>query len=381
MHDPQRSTNPIFGEDPFKLGLFGFLHDGGNALTTAPERWRAGWSDIVQMARMADKGGFDFLLPIARWKGVPGRINNRLWNYEPLASAAALSGVTERIGVFSTVHTPIFHPVVAAKMLTTIDHASNGRAGVNIVCGWNQEDFDMMGLRVIEHDDRYQQGDEWFELLRRILAGPAEEFDYDTRYYPGLKGVIGQPASIQQPFPATFSAAFSPRGREFAVKHSDFLLLGQVDPTHEGPSAEIDDLAARARAIGRKVPPGTICSLAPFIRETRKEAEDFHRHFAVDCADLEAMEFYARQRSPNAATRLDVDPRKNIALSSGGMPVVGTPEDLVDALIRIQKQGYAGATFTLPHFVDEMPLILDKVFPMLEQAGLRKSAKAPALVG
>jgi hypothetical protein len=34
-----------------------------------PERCRADWSDIVDVGRMVDRAGFDFILPIARWKG------------------------------------------------------------------------------------------------------------------------------------------------------------------------------------------------------------------------------------------------------------------------------------------------------------------------
>jgi alkanesulfonate monooxygenase SsuD/methylene tetrahydromethanopterin reductase-like flavin-dependent oxidoreductase (luciferase family) len=369
MSVADRSSNPVFGPHPLKLGLFGYLHDGGNALSRAPERWRARWQDISSLARMADKGGFDFLLPIARWKGVRGEINNRLWSYETLTSAAALAGITERIGVFATVHTPVVHPVHAAKALTTIDHASNGRAGLNIVCGWNQDDFNMFGLKINEHDDRYQQGDEWFELMKRILAGPEEEFDYDTPYYPGLTGVIGQPASIQQPYPATFSAAYSARGRDFAVRHADFLLIGHREEGEK--SRDVEDIARRSAAAGRGKPPGLICSLAPFIRETRAEAEAFHHHFAVDNADGAAMKFYMAQRSPNAAAPSMDEVRRNIAMASGGVPVVGTPEDLVDELIRIHKLGYAGVTFTPPHFTDELPFIIEKVFPLLERAGLR----------
>jgi alkanesulfonate monooxygenase SsuD/methylene tetrahydromethanopterin reductase-like flavin-dependent oxidoreductase (luciferase family) len=364
-----RASNPIFGPQPFKLGLFGYLHESGNALSTAPTRWRAKWADIALMARMADEAGLDFLVPIARWRGVDGEEMHRLWNYETLTSAAALAGITKQIGVFATVHVPIVHPVFAAKALTTIDHASNGRAGVNIVCGWNQEDFDMFGMRLIAHDDRYQQGGEWFELVSRILQGDAEPFNYDSCYYPGLKGVVGQPASIQSPYPATLSAAFSPAGRDFAVKYSDFLLLGHVDET--GNTKELDDITARSLAIGRTVPPAVICTLAPFIRETRQEAEAYHRYFAIDHADPAAIASYLNLRTPNASLPDASSDKRALGMSSGGFPIVGTPQDLVDALLRIQKQGYAGATLTPPHFTDDLPMIIGKALPLMKEAGLR----------
>lgn len=375
-----RSTNPMFGPNAFKLGLFAYAHDSAIAMTTAPERWRARWDDIEQMARMADRGGLDFLLSLARWKGWPGKGGGQNWNFDNLTTAAALATITKRIALISTLHTPLMHPVFAAKALTTIDHASHGRAGVNIVCGWNPRDFDMFGVKVTDHTDRYQQGEEWFALLKRILAGPAEEFDYDTPHFPGLKGVFGQPASVQQPTPLTISAAYSDTGREFAVRNVDFLLIGSYD--QDGSRALYNDVAERSRRIGRTDPPGLLCMLAPYIRETKKEAEDFFKHFAVDHADHETIGNYLGTRAKTAATPAGSTVKSGTTgAAAGGIPLIGSPEDIVEQFVFIHKQGFSGATLTLPHFLDDLPIIIDRVLPLMEQAGLRTSVSAasPAL--
>lgn len=363
----QRDSNPMFGPEAFKIGLFAYSHDSAIAMTTAPERWRARWDDIEKLARMADTGGLDFMLSLARWKGWGGESGGQNWNFENLTTAAALATITKRIALISTLHTPVIHPVLAAKALTTIDHASHGRSGLNIVCGWNQRDFDMFGLTVTDHDDRYQQGEEWFELVKRLLAGPEEEFELKSRYFPNETALIGQPASIQQPHPVTISAAYSDRGREFAVKNADFILLGSYDKN--GSTAEADNIAERSSRIGRTKPPGILCMLAPYIRETRKEAEDFFQYFAVDHADNKAIDHYVGVRVNNAATPDPEGLRRGAA--AGGLPIIGTPEDIVDTLIQIHKQGYAGATFTLPNFLDDLPIIIDRVLPLMKEAGLR----------
>ena len=128
-------VHPMRGPNRFKLGVFAANADGGLTLTRVPERWPARWAEIVDVARMADRAGFKFFLPIARWKGFGGATNSREWVFETLTFAAALAGVTDQIGLFATVHVPMVHPVFAAKALATIDHASGGRAGLNIVCG------------------------------------------------------------------------------------------------------------------------------------------------------------------------------------------------------------------------------------------------------
>ena len=181
--------HPLLGPNKLKLGVFSMNADGGLTLTRVPERWPAVWSEIAETARMADRAGIEFLLPIARWKGFGGEMNSREWSFETLTFATALAGVTERTGVFATVHVPMVHPVFAAKALATLDHVSNGRAGLNIVCGWNPEEFAMFGLELIE--ERYAQGLEWFDIMTRIYTAEAP-FDYDGKFYQ-LKNVSGRP--------------------------------------------------------------------------------------------------------------------------------------------------------------------------------------------
>ncbi len=146
------------------------------------------------------------------------------------------------IAVFATVHVPMVHPVFAAKALATVDHVSNGRAGLNIVCGWNPEEFGMFGLELIE--ERYAQGLEWFEIMNRIYTADAP-FDYDGKFYK-LKAVSGKPRPVQQPRPITLNAAFSPPGREFAAKAADYLFttFTEIDKGRE----HIDDMKKRAAA-------------------------------------------------------------------------------------------------------------------------------------
>ena len=103
------------GPNAFKLGLFGLNTDGGIAITKVPERWRARWDEIAEVARMVDEAGFDFLLPVARWKGYGGQTNVRHACFETLTQSAGLAALTKRLFIFSTVHVPLVHPVFAAK--------------------------------------------------------------------------------------------------------------------------------------------------------------------------------------------------------------------------------------------------------------------------
>jgi dimethylsulfone monooxygenase len=358
------------GPNKFKLGLFSMNSDGGLTLTRVAERWPAQWDDIVAVTQMADRAGIEFILPIARWKGFGGEMNSREWSLETFTFAAGLAGVTKDIALFSTVHVPMVHPVFAAKALTTIDHASNGRAGLNIVCGWNPDEFAMFGVGLPSVEDRYGRGLEWFEIMQRIYSS-SEPFDYDGRFYQ-LKAVSGKPAPIQKPRPVTLNAAFSPPGREFAAKAADFLFTTFVDI--EKGRDHIDDMARRAQAQGREVGVYTTCHV--ICRPSQSEAEDYYEYYAVTMADHASVDHYMGQKEKFSgsheaeAYRLH---RKRFAGGAGSYPLVGTPDHIASEMVRMHRAGFAGTTVSFVNFRDELPYFIANVLPLLRDAGLREA--------
>lgn len=361
------APHPMHGPNKFKLGVFSMNSDGGLTLTKVPERWPATWSEIVEVAQMADRAGLEFILPIARWKGFGGEMNSREWSFETFTYAAGLAAATQNIAVFSTVHVPMVHPVFAAKALTTVDHVSNGRAGLNIVCGWNPEEFAMFGLEMIE--ERYAQGLEWFEIMQRIYTAD-KPFDYDGKFYK-LKGVSGKPAPIQSPRPITLNAAFSPPGRDFAAKAADFLFTTFVEI--EQGRGSIDDMTQRAKAQGRDVGVYTTCHVV--CRPTMAEAEDYYEHYTVTMGDHASIDHYMGQKEKFSGSH---DPeayrkhRKRFAGGAGTYPLVGTPEHIASEMAKMAEVGFAGTTVSFVNFKNELPYFIDKVLPLLREAGLRE---------
>jgi alkanesulfonate monooxygenase SsuD/methylene tetrahydromethanopterin reductase-like flavin-dependent oxidoreductase (luciferase family) len=332
-------------------------------------RWRADWSEIEMLAHAADSAGLEFILPIARWKGYGGETKVRAASFETLTHAAAVAAITRRIAIFSTIHVPLVHPVFAAKALMTIDHVSRGRAGLNIVCGWNQEEFDMFGHRQSEHDDRYRRGLEWFSVLLRIFASEAP-FDHEGEFYT-LRQVIGAPAPVQRPRPVILSAAFSPAGRRFAAATSDFLFTSLRTFDSAKPHlAEIHRLAAGA---GREV--GVLTTTHVVCRETDAEARQYYDYYAGEMADTEAVDFHQRKKDAHYgavepdAVKLE---RQRYAGGTGSYPLIGSPQTIAEKIVQIQKLGFSGATLSFVNFNEELPFFVDRVLPLLRQAGLRE---------
>lgn len=359
--------HPLRGQHKFKLGTFSTNADGGLAITTVEERWRAQWSDCADAARIADKAGLDFLLPIARWRGFGGQTHAREWSFETFTWAAGLAALTERIAVFMTVHVPLVHPLYAAKALASVDHIAAGRAGLNIVCGWNPDEFKMFG--VTPPAAAYDQAAEWVEVIKRAYQSNVP-FDFDGTYYQ-LKDVVSRPASLQLPHPVLMNAAFGPPGRDFAAKACDFLFT--TFSTIDDGRKHIDDVKSRAAKVGRDIGVYTTCHMV--CRESQMEAEDYYRLYADEKADAGAVDYHMSKKKEFANSHDPAafrDYRQRFAGGAGTYPLIGTPRRIAEDLIAMRAAGFEGAALSFVNYTAELPYFCENVLPLLEKAGLRR---------
>ncbi|MBJ3778879.1 LLM class flavin-dependent oxidoreductase [Acuticoccus mangrovi] len=359
-------SHPLSDRSRFNLGVFSANADGGLAITTVPERWRASWADNVAAARAAEDGGMDFFLPIARWAGFGGAMRTREHSFETFTWAAALGALTSRMAIFATVHVPLVHPLYAAKALATVDHVSGGRAGLNIVCGWNPAEFAMFG--VTPDADGYDRADEWIDIIERAYAA-TEPFDYDGRFYR-LKGVVSRPASLQSPRPVTMNAAFGDRGRTFAARHCDMLFTTFTEIA-EAP-AHVADIKARGTAVGRDIGVYTVCHVV--CRPSQDEAEAAYYRYAVAEADHAAVAAHMEGKRRSARSHDDKAfdlYAQRFAGGAGSYPLVGTPEHIAAEIGRIAEAGYIGAALSFVNYTDELPFFTASVLPRLAEMGLR----------
>lgn len=355
----------------FKLGIFAANCSSGLAATKVPERWRAGWQENLELAKVADAAGIDFLLPLARWKGYPGESDFQSASLEALTWAGGLLAQTRTITVFATIHVPLLHPVYAAKQMATVDHIGGRRFGINIVCGWNADEFEMFGMSQREHDDRYAYGEEWWSIVRRIWT---EDAPFDVRgSYFDLRGVIGKPRPWGDTLPIAMNAAASSAGRSFAICNCELLFTILIDL--ERGRRDVSAIGEAASAAGRRVDVFTTSYVV--CRPTRKEAEECHRHYVDENGDWEAAEHWFAMQTANTRTR----PRElrdlflyRFAGGHGCYPLIGSPDDEAERLGEIAAAGFAGTTTSFVDYLAEFPLFAAEVLPRLERKGLRVAA-------
>jgi alkanesulfonate monooxygenase SsuD/methylene tetrahydromethanopterin reductase-like flavin-dependent oxidoreductase (luciferase family) len=371
---PERNSLLVNG-NPLKLAMFGANCSSGRTYARLPERWVASWENNLRLAQMADEIGIECMIPIARWRGYGGESNPNGSTFECITWASGLLAATKRINVFCTVHVPLNHPVVAAKQMATADHIGQGRFGVNLVCGWNEDEFQMFGVTVLEHDTRYEQGEEWWAIVKRIWAGQGP-FDFEGTHYR-FRGVQGLPRPYGDRDPLMMNAGSSGAGRQFAIRHSDLHFDNVIQP--EESVERIADTKRQARQHGRDIqvwtPTGIVC------RPTQREAQEFIQH-VVDHADWGAIGYLVESHAAEDRYRLEpsrVGPLERRVLARGAYCLIGDPDYVADGIARLHTAGFDGLALNFVDYIKELPYFAQEVLPRLERLGLREKASATAI--
>jgi hypothetical protein len=87
--ETRRALNPLFNDNKLKLGLFGVNVSNGCAITTLEGRHKVTWPTNLAIAQVADRYGYEALVPVARWRGFGGDSNFNGTNFETYTWAAA----------------------------------------------------------------------------------------------------------------------------------------------------------------------------------------------------------------------------------------------------------------------------------------------------
>lgn len=361
---------PLLGSpNKLKFAVFCANNQRGTTISHAEETLKITWPETIRVAKAADAAGIEALIPLARWKAVKHTVTEYDRVFETFSWAAGIAAATERAQVFSTTHIPLVHPVMAAKAAATIDHISNGRYGLNVVAGWNSQDFAMFGHVQREHDDRYLVAAEWMQFVERMWAERAP-FDFTGSYFKGA-AVVSEPKPIQAPRPVIMSAGFSPAGQAFARKWADlnFCALQSIE--------DAAPIVAKAKQAAWQEHKRNILVFAGgwiVCRDTEKEARDYADYVIKERGDLSVAEAELGEMMPNSHSIRGLARQglvERIMAGFFGLPFVGTPEQIVDRLTQVSAAGLDGLAISWVDYHLGLEQYRDKLLPLMIEAGLR----------
>jgi pyrimidine oxygenase len=224
------------------FGVFLPVASGGWIISSTTPPLDGLWKQNREAAIVADEVGLDFVMSMGKWRGFGGETNHWGVSMESLMMMAGIAEATKRVKVWATVHALLHNPAVTAKMITTLDHISGGRAGLNIVAGAYKDEFSQMGAwdETLSHDDRYELAEEWTTIIKRLWS--EESVDFDGRFFH-MKDCRSDPKPLSRPRPDLICAGMSERGFRFSVRESDACFIGGRSPE------EHRDASRRAKAV------------------------------------------------------------------------------------------------------------------------------------
>jgi len=407
-------------------------HEGAWRLPTAQPERSTDISYFQELSQVAERGKFDFVFFADFLAYRPSIRYSVRWAMEPISLLAAVSAVTERIGLVATGSTVYTEPYNLARTFATLDHISGGRAAWNIVTsGEPAASRDFGEDHPPSHHDRYVRAREFVE----VVTGLWDSWEDDAIVADRTSGTYANPAQLHelrhrganlsvagalnlprppQGHPVLVQAGSSDDGRSFAARYAEIVFTAQ--PTVEAGQAFYSDIKSRVQAVGRsrdsiKIIPGFLA----VIGSTEEEA----KRLKNDLDDLLLPEVYAGLLSSFGIRLdgLDLDsplPEKlgdvsnfngiksrlavieslvaewggsgkltirelvrRLAGSRGHVNCVGTPEQVADKMETWFRQNAAdGFIVKSSHLPGCIETFVEEVVPILQRRGIYRTEYA-----
>lgn len=234
---------------------------------------------------------------------------------------------------------PYHHPLMVADRIVLLDHLTRGRVNLGVGPGGHLTDARMLGIDAADLRPRMTEA---LDVIVRLLTDPTP-LTHRTEWF-SLTDAVLQLRPFQQPHPPiAVTSMESPAGMVLAGRHGAGVLSLTVA---KGPRGPIDLRAhwrvaeEAAEEAGRTVSRQEWrLALPVHLAETRREALDDAREGAAAYLLDYAEAITGRPRPVPGPRERIID-----QMVEAGSWVVGTPDDAVAAIERLQERsgGFGG---------------------------------------
>ncbi|MCW1958347.1 MAG: LLM class F420-dependent oxidoreductase [Mycobacterium sp.] len=264
---------------------------------------------VVAQAREAEAAGFDAVFLMDHFYQLPMLGSPDQPMLEAYTALGALATATERmlLGTLVTGNT-YRNPTLLAKIITTLDVISQGRAVLGVGTGWFELEHTQLGFEFGTFTERFAKLDEALQILLPMIAG--ERVSHTGRYYN------------------TEQAMAEPRFRD----HIPLLIGGSGEKKTFGMAARYFDHLNIIASFAEL--PGKIAALTQRCQEADR-----------DPATLETSVLLSAVPDPNFTE--DMVPR-----AMKGRVVVGSPQRIAETIqTNVVDVGVDGVIVNLPSYV------------------------------
>ena len=155
--------------------------------------------DLATVARVADDAGFEFIALMDHFFqiGMLGPPEHEM--LEAYTTLGYLAGNTSRAKLLTLVTGAVYrYPGILAKVVTTLDVLSGGRAWLGIGAAWNDEESRGLGIAFPPVAERFERLEETVQICLQMWRG--DESPYRGTHYQ-LERPLNSPQALSQPHP------------------------------------------------------------------------------------------------------------------------------------------------------------------------------------
>jgi F420-dependent oxidoreductase-like protein len=206
------------------------------------------WSRSVELARLADRIGFESIWLFDHFHTVPTPTDEI--TFESFVALSALAAQTERVRLGQVVICNGFrNPALTAKMAGTLDTVSGGRYELGIGAGWKRDEWAAYGYGFPETRERLAMLADGLEVITRMLAPGRDHATYDGEH-ARVRDAINLPRGRQSPRIPIMVGGNGPNVTwRIAARFADELNLDAMSPTELREALPV--IRSRCDEIGR----------------------------------------------------------------------------------------------------------------------------------
>jgi F420-dependent oxidoreductase-like protein len=201
---------------------------------------------LSTIAKTADAAGFDSIGVMDHFfqiRAIGPSEQEMLEAYTTLGFLAAHTRRAKLMTFVTGVH--YRHPGILAKIVTTLDVLSGGRAWLGIGAGWNEEESRALGVPFPPLKERFEMLEETLEICLQMWSG--DETPYKGKHYR-LERPLNSPQSLSRPHPGILiGGSGEQKTLRLVARFADACNLW---PTPEVPH-KLQVLRAHCEAVGR----------------------------------------------------------------------------------------------------------------------------------
>jgi alkanesulfonate monooxygenase SsuD/methylene tetrahydromethanopterin reductase-like flavin-dependent oxidoreductase (luciferase family) len=230
------------------------------------------WPQMMEYAELVDELGFEHIWTVDHWLAPHGDPDQSCFDGWAVLSGWATRTRNAKLSLFVGANT-FRSPTAAAKLATTLDHQSGGRAMLGLGAGWFEREHEAYGVEFGRSPgERIGWLDESAGIARRLLDGESVTVA-EGRYRANDLRLLPRP--IQEHLPMVIGGSGEKKTLRVVAKHADVWNAFGSPAFFEHKIAILGEHCA---AVGRDIADIELTLGAmPVIRDNRADAERVHQ--------------------------------------------------------------------------------------------------------